>query len=73
MNDVQEYPKWVKPHDSLIVKQGDNIVVPEFEQCHVNRVNAEVTVLVNDAEEEAKATGAGIEAEVVPAETEKKD
>ena len=56
-----EYPKWVAPHESHIVrtqreKDGPfHISTPAFVQSHVHRVTNEVTVLVKDAEEEALA------------------
>lgn len=54
------YPKWVKPHDSHVVKKEtpgapDHVSTPGFPEFHVNRGDGIVTVLVNDAAEEAKA------------------
>lgn len=56
-----EYPKWVTPHASHVVRRKDDADAPEhvstpaWPQHHVNRVNGEVTVLVNDAAEEKRA------------------
>lgn len=51
-----EYPKWVEAHESHLERKGDVVSTPAFPHFHVNRVGGAVTVLVNDAEEEAKAT-----------------
>ena len=55
----QEYPKFVEPHGSHVVKTGDHISVPHFSHHHVDRDGA-VTVWVKDAEEEAKALAAAV-------------
>lgn len=77
MTEHQDYPKWVKPHDSHIVRKKldpihrglgssgghviasadgpDHVSTPAFAQYHVDRLTGAVSVLVNDAEEEAKA------------------
>ena len=76
MSDVIEFPKWVVPHASHIVRQTaqpgdsrpgtensllsageapDHISTPAWTEFSVNRVTGEVMVLVQDAEEEAKA------------------
>lgn len=57
---VIEFPKWVLAHEGRVVRQKieglpENVTVKGFDQCHVNRVNGEVTVLVNDEAEEAAA------------------
>ena len=73
---VIEFPKWVVPHASHIVRQTaqpgesrpgtensllsagdapDHISTPAWTEFSVNRVTGEVMVLVQDAEEEAKA------------------
>jgi len=48
-----DFPKWVTPHESHIARLGDAVSTPLFEH-HVARDGA-VTVLVVDAEHEAKA------------------
>lgn len=50
-----EFPKWVVPHESQVTRTGDHIVTPLFPQFHVNRLDGEVTVMVADATEEARA------------------
>lgn len=55
----QEYPKLVAPHEShvLTAPGTGHISVPGFASHHIDRHNV-VTVLVHDAEEEAKALAA---------------
>lgn len=48
--EVTDYPKWVTPHDSHVVKLGDAVSTPLFEH-HVAR-DGGITVLVVDAEHE---------------------
>ena len=51
-----KYPAWVIPHDSHIVRpEGQPIVTPFFSEHHVDRDTKQVTVLVADEEEEARA------------------
>lgn len=55
-----EYPAWVVPHESQIVRKQvdgapDHISTPGFAEFHVNRANGEITVLVQDAEDEERA------------------
>lgn len=50
-----EYPKWVSPHISHVVTKDGNVSTPAFAQFHVQRVTADVTVLVVDEDEEACA------------------
>jgi hypothetical protein len=50
-----EFPKWVVPHDSLVVRDGSHVSVPFYPEFHVDR-DGKVTVLVKDAEEEDRAT-----------------
>ena len=52
-HDTQEYPKWVEPHASHVAI-GRTIVTPAWEHFHVARDQV-VTVLVADADEEARA------------------
>jgi hypothetical protein len=72
---ISEFPKWVKVHDSHIVRKESDVGVaidpatgaarqytalphvstPAWQDFHVNREDGSVTVLVKDAEEEAKA------------------
>ena len=51
--ETQEYPKWVEPHASHVAI-GRTIVTPAWDHFHVAR-DQSVTVLVNDADEEARA------------------
>ncbi len=54
---MSEYPKYVVVHESHITRIDGQAPVPqEFPHFHVNRVNGEVTVLVEDEEQEALAT-----------------
>jgi ribose 5-phosphate isomerase len=56
---MSEYPKYVVVHESHITRiEGQKPVPQEFPHFHVNRVNGEVTVLVEDEEHEAFATKA---------------
>jgi hypothetical protein len=51
-----EFPKWVKVHDSHKVQDGyGNFSVPDFHGSYFDRVTKEMTVLVHDHDEEAKA------------------
>ena len=52
---MEEFPKWVNPHESHLVKKDGQITVPKFETWHRNRVNGHIDVLVNDAAGEALA------------------
>lgn len=58
-----EFPKWVSPHDSHIVKSQDGTVqsTPMFPDFHIDRLTGALTVLVHSAEEEAKAIAAKVE------------
>jgi hypothetical protein len=56
----KEYPKWVTPHPSHIVRKEtpdapEHVSTPQFPQFHIDRLTKAVTVLVADAKEEAKA------------------
>lgn len=51
---MHEFPKWVVPHDSHVVRQGEHLSTPHFPDVHVGR-DSVVTVLVHDAEQEAFA------------------
>ena len=67
----KEWPKWVKPHDSQVVrKEADgyptSISTPGFAESHVNRTNGEVGVLVADEDEEKRALGEYKQAEDGP-------
>jgi hypothetical protein len=58
----KEWPKWVVAHDSQVVRkevEGYPVAVstPGFADSHVNRGNGEVTVLVNNEDEEKRALG----------------
>jgi len=50
-----EFPKWVEPHPSHIVLQGNHIATPAFSENHVQRGTQKVTVLVQNVEEERRA------------------
>ena len=63
-----EWPKWVKVHDSHILRKEiegapDHVSVPAFPDFHVNRENGEVTVLVHDEDQEKVATSEVIKAD----------
>lgn len=49
-----EYPKWIEPHPSHIVHQGDSISTPAWPECHVTR-DGKLSVLVADKDDEARA------------------
>lgn len=58
-----DFPKWVIPDASHIVRKQvdgapDHVSTPGFAEFHINRLDGVVTVLVKDAEEEAKALAA---------------
>lgn len=68
----QEFPKYVEVHESHVVKQvaphGDappHISIKGFAGHHVDR-DGKVTVLVHDADEEAKAMAAFVEGDDIP-------
>jgi hypothetical protein len=58
----QEWPKWVAVHESHVVRRDSGagapiaISVPAFLHHHVDRVTGEVTVLVQDEDEERLAS-----------------
>jgi hypothetical protein len=63
-----EWPKWVKVHDSHILRKEiggapDHVSVPAFPDFHVNRENGEVTVLVHDEDQEKLATSEAVNAD----------
>jgi hypothetical protein len=53
----EEFPKWVVPHESHVHQAGDHLSAPLFPDHHVDR-EGKLTVLVRDADEEAKALAA---------------
>jgi hypothetical protein len=55
VTDETEWPKWVTPHPDHVVRQGDHVSTPHFEHVHVGRHDGAVTVMVHNAEEEARA------------------
>lgn len=57
VSDDTDYPKWVVPHPGHVSFHAlhGHVSTPTFMQHHVNRIGGEVTVLVHDAEEEARA------------------
>lgn len=59
----QKWPKWVIPHDDHIVR-GENVppVTPVLGECAVRRGDGQVSVLVNNSDEEALALEAPKEA-----------
>lgn len=58
MTEAIEFPKWVKVHADHIVRGLGGVSVPTFAQHFVDRVSGAVTVLVHDAQEEARAIAA---------------
>ena len=60
----EPFPKWVKPHASQIDRTADHVSTPAFPDFNVGR-DGEVTVLVKNADEEAKATSASVKPAVV--------
>lgn len=55
-----EWPKWVKLHESQIVRRKndgapDHVSAPDFEEFHVDRVTGEVSALVEDEDEAKRA------------------
>jgi hypothetical protein len=54
-----DYPKWVVPHDSLVVRNGEHVTVPLFPEMFVDR-EGRVTVLVKDGDEEERATSQAV-------------
>ena len=52
-----EFPKWVMPHASHVVMHPihGHVTTPHFAEHHVDRQSKDVTVLVHDAEDEARA------------------
>ena len=63
---MQEFPKWVTPHESLVIRsEGKPTIVQRFPTFYVKRDDS-VEVLVSDKDEEAIATAAPKSAEVVP-------
>lgn len=59
----QEYPKWIEPHASHLDHANGHVSVPLFPEHHVDR-DGKVTVLVKDAEDEAKALAARVAEEL---------
>lgn len=62
VNHDDEWPKWVKPHESHVVVRRhegapDHVSAPGWEEVHVGR-DGVVTVLVRNEDEEAKALAA---------------
>lgn len=54
----QHYPRYVEPHLSHIVTIGGQRSTPHFPEFHIDRATDVLSVLVNDAEHEAKAKAA---------------
>ncbi len=50
------YPKWVKPHKSLVDRSNDRVHVPLWPEYFVDVRTKEPFVLVHDEVEEEKAT-----------------
>jgi hypothetical protein len=63
MTEQTEFPKWVTPHESWLVKRermnvnDQNVTIGEFSEVHTDR-EGKTTVLVNDADEEKLVTAA---------------
>lgn len=52
---MSEFPKWVVPHESHVIRLGGrDPMAPAFPQSHVDRSGA-LTVLVDDADAESAA------------------
>ena len=74
----EEYPKWVVAHKSHIhvttwPNGAKHITTPDWPEFHINRIDGIVSVLVNTAEEAARATAEKIAEEVAPATTEESE
>ena len=50
---TKEYPRWVTPHESHVVRAG-SVSVPDFGQSHVLR-DGVVQVIVENEDEEKRA------------------
>jgi len=62
VNDDPDWPKWVTPHESHVVRQTvpgapDHVNTRAFPHSHVNRADGSVTVLVANEDEEKLALG----------------
>jgi hypothetical protein len=63
VSEDAEWPKWVTPHPSHVVRKEvpgapDYLSVPAFPHFYVNRGDGEVTVLVHNEDEEKRAVEA---------------
>ena len=58
VNHDSEWPKWVAPHPGHIARNVDYLNTPHWPDHHINRSTGEVTVLVRNEEEEARAFAA---------------
>src|ERR1700731_5195908 len=61
-----EWPKWVKVHDSHILRKKvdgapDHVSVPAYPDYHVDRLTGDVSVLVHDEDQEKIATSEVVE------------
>lgn len=51
-----DYPAWVKVHANHVVRSATgHVSVPDYPVFHIDRLTQEITVLVEDAADEAKA------------------
>lgn len=64
MTEPVEYPKWVEIHPTHLVRGFGGVSAPFFEQIHIDRAG-NVTVLVADAAEEARASAEKPDAEAL--------
>jgi len=60
-----EWPKWVKVHDSHILRKKvegvpDHVSVPAYPEYHVDRLTGDVSVLVHDEDQEKIATAEAV-------------
>src|SRR5580692_8483133 len=63
-----EWPKWVKVHDSHILRKKvdgapDHVSVPAYPEYHVDRLTGDVSVLVHDEDQEKVATAEAVKAD----------
>lgn len=59
--DPHLFPQWVTPHASQVLTRANGqVVVPGWPVSNINRVTGAITVLVNNPQELAAATGATV-------------
>ena len=58
-HEAEDYPKWVKPHESHVERDGDgNLVLPPWVREHHVARGGDLTVLVHNEDEELHAVSA---------------